>query len=880
MNSDTSILARMKQMFWIGGALSGLALLFSAGQVLAQQSQTRQRSSADTLLEEIVVTARRREERLLDQPMSIAAITSAQMEVQGIHTVDELTRHVPNLTLVTPARANNTRVVIRGIGGGFPDPVFVFGSGMYIDGHYIPSSLGGYMSTVDIERIEVLRGPQGTLFGKNVIGGLVNIVSTKPQPEFDSSVHLRLAEDGEQAIRAMVNVPLSDTFFGRFSAAYETFDGYYRNRNLGIDSGGRENTSARAAFRFVPNDDWTIDASVAVSRKRDDNVGGQCYGDPLGDAPLWGGPERDDAGNPTGVNGNLERRLYIGAQADMSALCAADVAAGDFVNSSDKYTFSDVDEDFFQLSAAWNVSDKLTVTGRGSYRNMEYRYFADRDYMSWPVDGVGTKGPKGQNNETYGFELLFEAVTSDRLRFTFGVNYFDETAFNGENLCYPQFVASGAPGDVDGTGAPNDPPLITTVCPPIGLHFELVPNNPGGIDIDPNQDPDLWPNAPRRNGGGPGPFQSEVSVWNKSTGVFGHMTYDINDQWTLDLGARYTSDDREFHNIEFATTGCDVSADPNNHCVYTAPTSLFNVADSGFFNTAARTFSKVTPMASLTRNLAPGENMNSGMVYFLISNGFLTGGFNTELNSNLPGTAPLLTYEPEDVLNYELGFKGQFMDGKVQLMADVFYMDYKDQQRSLELANPNNEFGAEDPVEITQNVASSKIYGIEAELRASPWEGGFVSADLAYLNNEYDSYIFVDPENPGGFIDNSDLLLEDFTPDWTINLAVEHEFELGNGGKLTPRLAMYWQSEFEWGSTGSWRKADPHSACFQDSYARFDGRLTYSPGQGDWYVALTGGNLSDERIIDYCSSSRSQWLRRLARPRWFGIEFSSHFGRT
>ena len=147
------------------GVLSG-ALLLASGQAVAQQS-----ASAQAMLEEIVVTSRRREENLQDLPLSIAAITQDAMIAQGIYTIEDMSDFVPNVTLTSSDRVNNTRVVIRGIGGGHPDPVFVFGSGMYIDGHYIPNSLGGYMSTMDIERVELLRGPQGTLFGKNVTGG-------------------------------------------------------------------------------------------------------------------------------------------------------------------------------------------------------------------------------------------------------------------------------------------------------------------------------------------------------------------------------------------------------------------------------------------------------------------------------------------------------------------------------------------------------------------------------------------------------------------------------------------------------------------------------------------------------------------------------------
>jgi iron complex outermembrane receptor protein len=672
------------------------------------------------------------------------------------------------------------------------------------------------------------------LFGKNVTGGLVNIISTKPQPEFDSSVLVRVAEHGQQDIRGMVNVPFSDTVYARFSAASEEYDGYYHNQFLNRDSGSRDSKSFRAALRFQPTANWTIDFAGSTSRKRDDNLGGQCQ-NTARDAPQWGGGA-----------GNLERRLYVGAREDFWAICDADVAAGDFVNSSDKITFSDVDEDFFQLGVQWNSDgalgslDNATVNFKASYRDMQYNYFADRDYSSWPLDGIGTGSKDGQNNETTGFELVFEAQASDRLRFTVGANFFDETAFNGSNTCYNLFVNNGASG------------LVT--CPDTGLHFELVPDNPNSIPIHPDQDPGLWPNAPRINGGGPGPFGGEVSVWNESIGIFGHVTFDINDQWTLDVGL-----------------------DPNNMCAFTLPVDIDHVNDTGFFNQAADTFSEFTPMVSITRNLASGN----GMFYALYSEGFLTGGFNTEVNANLPAGGPDLTYGPEHVKNYEIGFKGQFMDGNVQLMATVFFMDYTDQQKSFELANPDGEFGTEDPVELVTNIAESSISGLELELRGAFWDGGFVSLDVGIIENEIDSYSFEDPANPGTIIDRSQFLINDFTPDMTINLAVEHEFKFGGGGSITPRLNLNWQDEYEWAAeTGSWPKNAPDSGCHQDAFSTLDARVTYRPGKGDWQVAAIGGNITDERYIEFCEADRNVWLWRLGRPAWWGVEFTAHFGRN
>jgi len=860
MNSYLTVIRSVKQALGALGALGAATLLFAPAQTFAQED-TRS-ASASAMLDEVTVTARRREERLLDQPMSIAALTGEAMQVQGIYSIDDASRYVPNVSLATHGRANNTRIVIRGIGGGFPDPTFAFGSGMYIDGHYIPQSIGGYMSTMDIERIELLRGPQGTLFGKNVIGGAVNIISTKPQPEFDSSIRLRAAEDGELAIRGMVNVPFSDTVAGRFSVASEEFDGYYHNHYLNIDSGGTDTTAGRAALRITPNDQWIIDALLAVSRKSDDNMGGQCIGPgPLNDAPGWGG-----------MGGNLERRLYAGAEQDFHDLCAADVAAGDFVNSSDKRTFSDVNEETFHLGAEWDSAgpvgalDNLSVSAKVSIRSMDYQYLADRDFTSWSVDHIGTKGI-GTTTDTTGFELLFEGEASDRLRWTVGVNYLDEESKTGAGKCYPLFVESGA---ID------DPGISVECTPQDGLLFELVPNNPNGTDINPWQDPDLYPNAPRINGGGPAPFFANQEVWNESIGVFGHVTFDINEDWTLDLGARWSEDDRRFQNIELPVGGCDIAVAPNDLCAVTITLSQATVIDEGFFNTAADTFSEVTPMISLTRNLSSGD----GMVYFLYSEGFLTGGFNSEINSNLPDTQQFLSYAPENVANFELGYKGQLMDGNVQIMADVFYMDYKNQQRVMIVDNPELLFGLDDTLQITQNVASSAITGLEFELRAAFWDGGFISADLGYLKNDYDKYEYQDPADPDSIVDLSNVAIHDYTPEWTFNLAVEHEFQLGSGGTLTPRVSMYWQTEYEFAAqTGDWPDSTK-SSCNSGSYSKFDGRVTYRPADGDWQVAAFGGNLTDERILEFCDTARSVWRTRLERPRWFGFEFSANFGRN
>jgi len=825
------------------------------------------------MLEEIVVTARRREENLQDMPLSIAAMTGDAMEAQGIYTIEDIGDFVPNVTLTTSDRVNNTRIVIRGIGGGHPDPVFVFGSGMYIDGHYIPNSLGGYMSTMDIERVELLRGPQGTLFGKNVTGGAVNIITTKPGPEFESRLTLRAAEDGQQDLRGMINFPISDNVFARIGVSSEQYDGYYFNRNLNIDTGGTDVQSINAALRFTPGN-WTVDTSYNYITHDDDNAGIQCS-DRDGSAPQWGGG-----------TGHLER-VYIGFTQDYKDACNADAAISPFVNSSDKVTFADLDIESVFVTAQWDSDgavgglDDLTFKVNASYRKTDLDYLQDRDATFYAIDAIGEiadgpgQGNVGQDNTTRGIEFLIEAQASDRLQFTIGVNWFYELSKNGDGSCRELFRNSPLSAIIPGSNPPapvNGAGSVGFDCPePSGLHFELLPQ-------------------PRINGGGPGPFLNTARVENESIGVFGHMTYVLNDDWTLDLGARYTEDDRNYWNMEWASSGCTVTdqalkaaggvgsaaatAD-QGHCSFTAPMTFDSIIGEGFYNEADKTFDEITPMISLTRNLAGGDTLDSGMFYFLYSEGFLTGGFNAELNANVPNIGPLLTYEPEHVKNYEVGFKGTFLDGRLQLMADIFIMDYTDKQDAINIANPTGEFGIDDPLGIVQNVSTVDIDGIELELRATPWDGGFISVDFGYLTNEYGEYRYADPATGIGIIDNTDSTISDLTPEWTLNLGIEHQFQLASGATLTPRVNIYSQDDYDYRSA---TRDSPPGQCNQKSYTKVGARLTYVPPDGNWRATLFGNNITDELIYESCGASRGVYRYRYERPAYWGAEFSMSWG--
>jgi len=279
------------------------AVLLAPGQAAAQQS-----ASAAAMLEEVVVTARRREESLQDLPMAVQAITADAMQAQGIYNIQQITDFAPNVVLQEDQRQNDTRFYVRGIGGGFSNPAQIFGVGMYVDGHYMSGSLGAFMSTIDLERVEVLRGPQGTLFGKNTTGGALSLVTAKPGPDFESYITLRAASYGEVGLRGMINAPLSDNLYFRGNYATESTDGFYTNKRNGADMGGTDQESFGLALRWEASDSWTIDAKILASYDRDDNQGGQCVARP--DQELYDLLTRtfDRNGNPIPI---LPGRVWV-----------------------------------------------------------------------------------------------------------------------------------------------------------------------------------------------------------------------------------------------------------------------------------------------------------------------------------------------------------------------------------------------------------------------------------------------------------------------------------------------------------------------------------------------------------------------------------------
>ena len=227
-------------------------------------------------VEEIVVRARRRNELLEDTPVSITALGETTLRESGVTRLDEIQDLVPNLQF-TAARNLESTVRIRGVGTSTGEIAFDPGVGIYVDGVFLPRSFGGIIDVLDVQQIEVLRGPQGTLFGKNTVGGAINITTIKPTDEFEGFAFLRPGSIGTLDARAMMNIPVvRDRVFARLAFGSQHDAGYFENtfRNQGFSN--RDSLSFLGSLRLLPIENVTIDVSGSWSRQHTEGRGGEC----------------------------------------------------------------------------------------------------------------------------------------------------------------------------------------------------------------------------------------------------------------------------------------------------------------------------------------------------------------------------------------------------------------------------------------------------------------------------------------------------------------------------------------------------------------------------------------------------------------------------
>lgn len=373
-------------------ATSALSMLGFAPTAFAQDEGANALAGDD----EIVVTARRTEERLETVPVSVSAFSERTLErIQATDTTG-LQGAVPNLNIVQGrGSSNSTNIYIRGIGQ--PDALQTFDPavGVYVDDVYFSRIRGTQLDLLDLERVEVLRGPQGTLYGKNTIGGALKVVTRKPGQQFRGGVSAAYGSFDQFEIKASASGPVSDTLAAGFAVMHARRDGYVKDRVLDRDYNDKDTIAARGALAFTPSSDFRVD--VAIDYSRDDAA--MSLGQPLNSLTyLFGGTSLALPTNPNPGDYDFTGRTTPGLP-----------------NSTKLRHWGT------NATAEWNVSDTLTFKSITAYRRLATTDYIDIDATQLEIGDVFVDVQQKQFSQE--FQL---AYTSDRVQAVGGIYYLKE----------------------------------------------------------------------------------------------------------------------------------------------------------------------------------------------------------------------------------------------------------------------------------------------------------------------------------------------------------------------------------------------------------------------------------------------------------------------
>ncbi|MCB1121796.1 MAG: TonB-dependent receptor, partial [Verrucomicrobiae bacterium] len=392
-------------------------------------------------LEEIVVTARKREESLMDTPVSITAFSGEELVNRNLVSIDQIGAQTPGLVFSSSANisgsSNAASVFIRGIGQSDYTLAVEPGVGIYIDDVYLPHSIGNVANVVDVERIEVLRGPQGTLFGRNTIGGAIRVVTKKPNEEHEGNIEFTIGSDDRIDIKGHANIPITDTFFMRFSALSQDRDGFVSRPFLDGDSGDKDSVNLIAQARWLVSDNFTADLMLGIDR--DDSEG----------APMVALAQ--DPNHPAGTQ-PTRFRDFIAPFVDPAVLQGMlQGFTPSVINDPDGsccHSFSntdipsDMEGENATLTLSWDINDNLNFKSITAYRSLESRFGRDADNLPFNQQ---VELFLSVDYDVWSQELQFSGTAmDDRLDWTVGAYYFYEDGVEDDLVAFASFdITSG-----------------------------------------------------------------------------------------------------------------------------------------------------------------------------------------------------------------------------------------------------------------------------------------------------------------------------------------------------------------------------------------------------------------------------------------------------
>lgn len=821
-------------------SLQMLLLILVGGAVTAFPALAQEAESG-LVLEEVFVTAQKREASLMDTGIAITAFTSEKLQEFGIDDLNDLSANTPGLSI-----SGGERITIRGVGidslASGIDPAVA----TYMDGYYV-RGIGPYNinNFFDVERIEVLRGPQGTLYGRNTAGGAINMISKKPIHEFEGEANLEFGNEGYQVYQAMLNIPLGETFAWRASLSQINRDGLQKN-DVGPDVDELDDFAYDTTLRADWTDTWQTDLRV--------------YG-----YTREGRPSSRYQLNPY----LTDTRVYPGALTinhtwgwDQENPAVSDPGR----TSQDFENFLDEDYVSVVLTNIVSVGD-IDIKYIGGWSDFSREYAGDVDWSSATISSSVNAITSDVEQLTQ--EIQFISNYDGKMNFVAGLFYYksdEQLYYDFHNAVDPIYSTS--------LEWNTTPLTLALASPTFGPRYPLSPPLPGAamseFVLGGFRFPDFQGDPRNRV------FWFDTDLTSHSYAAYGQVDYDFTDKLRLVAGARYSYDKKDGSEVVYAmvpmseTFGAiPIGVNPDGSVVYGVIESNVHMAignsiayplNTGDIAQDSQHWDNVSGLLRLDYTLDSG-----GLLYGSISTGYRSGGFN--LGTVAPGVD---SFKPETIIAYEVGYKGALLEDTLLMELAAYYYDYSDLQVQQSFIDP--ETGTQG-TEFT-NAASASISGFEAQFTWLLSDKFRVSGSYAYNNAKYTDFMTLNRTTIEQELVDLDGNYLNRAPKNKVGFEATYWIPLGDNGDLTFTGLYTWVDEMytdpynnENGKIGS---AD-----------RVDARATWtSPSEK---LALTAfiKNIGDERYATDASAGTiaDGFLRTeyLTNPRMYGLQVNYRF---
>lgn len=813
---------RHVSMIALGAALAAGAL--SVPAAVAQSAQAGSEDGPDS--RDIIVTAQFRSQRLQDTPLSITAVNAEMLEAREQKSVADLGQFSPNVNISQGSSlyGNALSAFIRGVGQNNANFALEPGVGVYIDDVYYGTTFGAVFDLTDLDRIEVLRGPQGTLAGKNSIGGSLKLFSKLPNATDGGFLQASYGRFNRFDIRGSANFTVAEGLYARISGVAKGSDGYMKRLDYGCANpgegvaaesstlgnckvgteGGSDVLALRAALRYAPEGSpLEVNLVADVARDNSEQVATKLmYADNAGMRTY-------DPGNPAG-GVPLDSRFITGSKSYTTY--------ADYCNSGNITTAFGFD---YPQAKTVCASPKSTSKSWGLAGTIDYD-LGDSLSLKSITAYREAKGFSGVDADGSPINVLLEFLNLSHKQFT------QELRLSGKVGSLLDFTVGGFYYNA------KDRQSLRIIIP--NVMFDFLSDDP---------------------------------VKNVSKSAFVHAELHPFENFNIIGGLRYTHDRKTYTfarrnpDGSLPTAGPFVAASGGTYPSSWVATSLGGGLDLVFpqngllagLDGLSQTYSKgqVDWRIGVNYRWSPAF-----MTYAQVSTGFKGGGINP-----MPYVADQVrTFDPEEVTAYEVGFKADLLDRKLRINGAAFFNDYKNMQMTLYYCAVS---ATPSPCALVANAGDAHVKGAELELFLEPVPGLTIDGNVGYLDFQYQSV----SSETGVSRD----MKAPFNGKWQSSAGIQYQAELAGGATLTPRLDWDYRSSF-------FNNAINRTENRVPARSLFNARLTYMSADTDWSISAGVTNIFDKfyyNAINENMASYGMSTGVVGRPREWSLTVKRKF---